>query len=294
MTRARLPLFLFLLLSCVPALEAQIKVDLKIPRRLFIVYEPIIATVAVTNLTGRDIVLQDKGENRWFSFQVMTADDRPVPPLDLNYQLEPLPIAAGQTVKRSVNLTSLYAIRDFGLHRVRANIYFADLDRYFSSPVDNVDLTEGKLIWQQTVGVPEGKAGAGEYRTLSLLTHRQMKDNMLYARVEDKEGGIVYTTCQLGRVLTAYEPQVLLDEQNQISVLQLVGPKTYLLSRVGVNGEWLGQRTYNEVKTRPHLRKSPAGAVQIVGGQLDVPVMRPEGAPPLPKLSDRPPGFPTR
>ncbi|MDP9291406.1 MAG: hypothetical protein M3O82_03455 [Verrucomicrobiota bacterium] len=274
--------------------QAQLKVDLKISRRLFLAYEPVVATVSVTNLSGREITLQDAGADKWFGFQITSGEDRPVPPRDANYALDPLTIKAGETLKRSVNLTSLYPITDFGLYRVRASIFFADLQRYFSSPASNIEITEGKVIWQQTVGVPEGQPGAGSYRTISLLTHRLPKDNMLYVRVEDRDGDTIYATGQIGRILFSVTPDVQLDAANQLYILQLVGQRTYLLTRIGINGEWLGQITYNAVGTRPSLRRMADGHVEVVGGQVDVRVAQPANGPVAAKLSDRPPGLPKR
>ena len=277
-----------MLLALVQQLHAQVKVDMSISkqRRLFLVYEPIIVTVSITNLSGHDLTLDDADSQKWFSFQVTAGDGRIVPPLDLDYHLQPLSIPMGETVKRSLNLSSLYAVQEFGLYRVKASVYSPDTQKYYSSPSTDLEITDGKLIWEQTVGVP----GKQSNRTISLLTFRMEKDNMLYIRVQDKEAGLVYTTNQLGRVLLTYEPEVQLDRENQIHVLQLVGARTYVYSRIGLNGEWLGQVVYNAVTTRPTFQKTKDGNVIVIGGQADVPVA--PDAPTEPKLSDRPPGFP--
>ena len=288
-SRRHLILFL-LLLAAGRQLHAQIKVDMHISRRLYIVYEPIIVNVSITNLSGHELELRDADAQKWFSFQVTTGDGRIVPPVDLGYHLQPLTIHAGATVRRSLNLTTLYGVQEFGLYRIKASVYSTEVQRYFSSQKSDIEITDGKVIWQQTVGVPEGAPGAGSYRTISLLTHRREKDNMLYVRVEDKDGGVVYTTNPLGRVLLSNEPQIELDKTNQIHVLQMIGAKTYVYSKIGLNGEWLGQLSYNAVTTRPTLKKSVKGEVRIVGGQVDVPV--PPNSPSEPKLSDRPPGLP--
>lgn len=275
--------------------HAQLQVSLKIPRRLYMAYEPIIATISVINLTGRDVMLDEVDGQKWFSFQISTGDGRLVPPRDPNYEVTPLLIPTGQTVKRSVNLVSLYPVDDFGLYRIKASIFLPELHRYFSSPTVGVEISEGKTLWRQTVGVPEGTPGAGEYRVYTLLSFRQLKDNMLYVRVSDKDGNSIYATYPLARLLVSTEPQIQLDQQNRLHVLQLIGPKTYTYSRIGVNGEWLGQTTYNELKTRPTLRKLPSGEIAVVGGKVEMPLAaQAAGGPPLPKLSDRPAGMPTQ
>ena len=291
MSPRRIVLFLALLAHA-PQLHAQIKVDLNIKRRLFVAYEPIVATVAVTNLTGRDILLDNVDAEKWFSFQIMTGEGRLVAPRDPNYDLTPLLIPTGQTVKRNVNLNALYPVNDFGLYRVRASIFSPEMHKYFTSAQSNIEVSEGKLIWQQTVGVPLGEQGAGSNRVISLLTFRQPKENMLYVRVEDKDASLVYATIPVGRLLTGNEPQAQLDAHNQLHILQIIGPKTYLYSHIGVNGEWLNQSSYNELQTRPHLARLANGSVQVKGGQVEMPIAQTANAKPGPKLSDRPASIP--
>ena len=218
MNRRRLILLSAVFLAFAQQLHAQISIDMTIKRRLYLVYEPIVVNVAITNMSGHDLVLDDSDSQKWFSFQVTTGDGRIIPPLDLDYKLQPLTIPMGETLKRSLNLSSLYAVQEFGLYRIKASVYSSETQKYYSSPTTDLEITDGKLIWEQTVGVP----GKQSSRTISLLTFRMERDNMLYIRVQDKEAGLVYTTNQLGRVLLTYEPEIMLDKQNGIHVLQLV------------------------------------------------------------------------
>ncbi len=284
-------LFASLFLILAGELHAQIEVDLNMKRRLYVLYEPIIANVTVVNQTGKDITLVDAGSNNWFSFQITTDAGQVVPPVGGVYHLEPLTIRAGETVKRTVNLTELYSIRNFGLHRIRASIYYDAMGRYFSSGYANIELTEGRTFWEKTVGVPEGLEGAGGLRKVTLLTFRQPLHNVLYARITDPDEGIVFCMYELGRVLQSDTPQAMLDADNNLHILQLVGPKTYLYSSIGINGEWRGNKNYTTTRYRPRLKQTTAGAVGVAGGQMEIP---PDPAEPAgPQLSDRPPGMPT-
>ncbi|MFM8717458.1 MAG: hypothetical protein ACKOF3_11870, partial [Spartobacteria bacterium] len=175
------PLLLALaLFSFIHSGSAQLQVDIKLKRTLYISYEPILINVSLTNLTGNPLPLSDADGNHWFGFQIETLDGRPIAPRSLNYTNEPLVLEPGQKLNRTVNLTPLFPIGEFGGYRIRAAIYAATLKRFFNSPPLNIEITDGKPVFQKTVGVPEGMPGAGETRNLTVLTHRLPNSTQLY------------------------------------------------------------------------------------------------------------------
>jgi hypothetical protein len=287
--RALLPL-VFLALAV--AAEAQVTVTLSIKRRLFIAHEPVIATVSIGNQTGRDIMLADTEEGKqWFGFEIVGPEGRQIPPRTANYELQPLPIKAGETVKRSVNLNDLYQLGDLGTFRATASIYLASAHKWFSSKPDPFDVTEGRLLWRQTVGVPDRPENAPLNRTFAVLTLEHEKGRMLYVRITGDEDGFTYGCYNLGRVLDGTPPDMKFDSGNNLAILQATARKEYLLTRIGVNGNFVGQNVYTSVKGIPYLRKLADGALQIVGATRQEPVAQ-VSLQDAPKLSDRPPGFP--
>jgi hypothetical protein len=62
----------------ITTLQAQIQVDLKLPRLQFIAHEPVIATLGITNLAGRDVDLHDADGQSWFGFEVTGAEGQPI------------------------------------------------------------------------------------------------------------------------------------------------------------------------------------------------------------------------
>ena len=280
------------LLAILAPARAQIAVGISIKQRLFIRHEPVLATVTVTNQTGRDITLADTRQGQWFGFQITGDGDRFIPPRDPDYHLAPLPIRAGETLKRTVNLNELYALGDFGIFRIRANIYFSTMDRYFSSKPTHIEITEGRIMWRRAAGVPEGQKGSGQTHVFSVLAHQRGEQNLLYVRVEDQDDGTVFCTNPLGRMIDGVAPEMQFDSRNNLYVLQLIGLRRFALSKIGVNGEFLGQTYYTAPKARPYLRKQPDGALQLVGGKREAVAQNPADLPPPPKLSERPPGLP--
>ena len=271
------PLALFLLLA--EAAQGQIQVELKFKRLQYIAHEPVMATVKITNLAGRDIDLRDENDHRWFGFEVNAREGRLLAPRKQSAPEPALHIEAGKTVTRKINLTPLFPVQDFGAYHVRANVYFADLNKFFYSQTKVFQVADARPIWQKTVGVPAGRPGAGEMRTYSLLSNRFPDHTSLYVRVENKNSGIVYTTYSLGRVIAYDEPQMEFDPGNQLHVLHCAAPRSWAYSHIGLNGELLRHSTFMETKTRPRLRHRADGAIAVSGGTRDVPVTRPARPP---------------
>lgn len=267
--------------------SAQIQVELKFPRVQYIAYEPLLATVKITNLAGRDIELREENGQPWFGFEVTANEGRFLAPNTQEGE-PPLRIESGKTVTRKINLTPNFPVQELGAYHVRANVYFADLNKFFYSQAKVVQVGEARPIWQRTVGVPEGTPGAGSVRTYSLLSNRFPDHTKLYVRVEDKTTGAVYNTFPLGRVIAFDDPQVELDQSNRLHVLHCAAPRTWSYAEVGLNGELLARQTFMETKSRPRLRRATDGGVAVKGGILDAPVQSKRAS----KLSARPPAVP--
>src|SRR4051794_3840132 len=261
MKRAAL-VFIFFLAAA--RLHAQIQVDLKLSRMQYIAYEPVVVTVGITNLAGRDVELHDTGEQSWFGFEVTGRDGASIGMVKAPGQ-PPLSIGAGQHVTRKINITPMFGLQDFGIYHVRAHIFFTDLNKYFYSQAKVFEVTDARSIWQKTVGVPDG-SGPGNVRTYSLLSNRFPDHTSLYVRVADRDTGAVYATYSLGRIIAFDEPHAEIDRGNQLHVLHCAAPRTWSYSRVGLNGELLSHSTIMEIKSRPRLVRSEDGTVTVHGG----------------------------
>ena len=281
-------LFVFVFAS---AAEAQVQVDLKFKRLQYIAYEPVVATVAITNLAGRDIELRDADGQSWLGFEITGSEEQPIGPLNSANRESPLRIQAGQRVTRQIDLTPLYPVHEYGAYHVRTNIYFADLGKFFYSGTRVFEVTDARPIWQQTVGVPDGAGASGEVRTYSLMTNRFPDHTSLYVRVQDKDTGVVYATYSLGRTIAFEQPQAEIDRANQLHVLHCAAPRAWSYARVGLNGQLLEHSSFMETRTRPHLVHSGGGAVAVRGGMVEAPAK--SSGSKAPKLSARPPAGPT-
>jgi len=268
--------------------HGQVQVDLKFKRLQYIAFEPVIATVTITNLAGRDILLRDDNDQHWYGFEVTAGEGRTLAPFKPASE-PPLKIAAGTSVTRKINLTPLFPISDLGVYHVRANVFFADLNKFFYARAKVFEVTTARPIWQRTVGDP----GGGGVRTYSLMTNRFPDHTSLYVRVEDKEKSLVYSTFSLGRIISFDEPHAEVDRRNQLHVLQCSAPRVWSYSVIGFDGHLLKHTTYTETRSSPHLRRGTDGMVAVAGGMLGASVAPVASEKPTPKLSDRPADIPS-
>jgi hypothetical protein len=290
LTRCLLPALCVFLFA---GAEGQIQVDLKFKRLQYIAYEPVIATLGITNLAGRDVDLHDTDGQAWFGFEVTGSEGQPIAPTAGGGLQAPLKIQTGQRVTQRIDVAARYPVHDFGTYHVRAHIYFADLGKFFYSASRVFEVTDARPIWQQTVGIPDGVAAPGDARTYSLLSNRFPDHTSLYVRVQDRDTGIVYATYSLGRSIAFEQPQAEIDRTNQLHVLHCAAPRAWTYSRVGLNGELLGHSSFMETKTRPRLVRSASGDVAVRGGVAEAPAAQTKAARgKAPKLSDRPPAIP--
>ena len=84
------------------AAQAQIQVGLKLKRLQYIAYEPVVATLTITNLAGRDVELRDAADQHWFGFEVTTGEGRSLGPMTKDSPEPPLTIETGKTVTRKI------------------------------------------------------------------------------------------------------------------------------------------------------------------------------------------------
>ena len=272
--------------------EAQVQVDLKFKRLQYIAYEPVMATLGITNLAGRDVDLRDSDGQAWFGFEVTGSEGQPIAPTARDSTQAPLRIEAGQKVTQRIDLAALYPVHDFGTYHVRAHIYFADLGKFFYSASRVFEVADARPIWQQTVGIPDGVAAPGDARTYSLLSNRFPDHTSLYVRVQDRDKGIVYATYSLGRSIAFEQPQAEIDRANQLHVLHCAAPRAWSYARIGLNGQLLTHSSFMETKTRPHLVHSGNGDIAVHGGIAEAPAQSSDNK--APKLSARPSGAPTK
>lgn len=281
-------------LFAVPGM-AQINLELKLDRSLYLANEPITGELIVVNMAGRDLIFGDSGGMSWLDFTVTDGRGHLITPVQGVEGARPIVIGAGQTHKHKVTINKRYPMSTIGTYRVKAAVNFPQINRVFESKTITVQVTEGQPMWSQIVGVPQGHPDAGTYREYSLMTYYHgARSKALYFRLKDSDSSLVFRTYPIGDYLALRPPAHAIDSQNQLHVLHMTGPQAYRYTVINIDGEPVRQQTlYEKGANRPELKSNGMGDVTVTGGMSEDEARQPYEEQQFQPLSARPPGLPT-
>ncbi|MEM8953288.1 MAG: hypothetical protein AAGD22_03965 [Verrucomicrobiota bacterium] len=272
--------------------RAQIAVDLQLPKRDFIAYEPVNATVTVYNRSGRDVVLGGPSGTSWLQFQVMDYAGNLMTPIAGGAKMDPVMLPALGNVPVTVDLSEVYPIFDYGIYRFQASVFYPPTQQFYDSERKSLNMADGKVIWGPVQSRrPAGYQGRGMERQFTLLKYRATEATEIYVRVTDSKTGAVYATYSLGEVLLHVDPQATTDRDGNLHVLFYGTPQYAVHNIIGFTGKSLKRDIYKATTTsRPEMLLSETGQVGIRGGILDDPKARAAREPTgVRSLSERPP-----
>jgi hypothetical protein len=295
MSRWPLPACLIALFLAVagPA-SAQINLDLKLDRTLYLAHEPITGELIIVNMAGRDLIFGESGGLSWLDFTVTDGAGHLITPVQGEANERPIVLGAGQTYKHKVTINRRYPMANLGSYRVKASIHFPQINRVFETKAITVQVTDGQPMWSQIVGVPQGHPQAGTYREYSLMTYYHgARSKALYFRLKDSDSGMVFRTYTIGDYMTLRPPEKAIDSQNNLHILHMSGPQAYKYTVINIDGEPTRQQTlYEKGSNRPQLKNSGHGDVSVTGGITEDEAKTPYEAQEFHPLSERPLGLP--
>jgi hypothetical protein len=248
---------------------AQIQVSLQFPRSTYLLNEPTLAKLTLTNLAGRDLYLEDSpASGPWCRLEVKNLRGGYLSPKRDHISFPPVSLPTGQSVSRSVPLTDFFHLPEPGQYQLRVSVFFEPTKNTFFAQ-SSFSADSGRLEWTQTVGVPEGRQNAGAYRTFSVMSHQRLDGIFLYALLEGKSEGIRFAPVPLGRMLSAMRPQAQVDASNNLNVFHAISDSEYVLSQINVDTGRSGQARYRSLTPRsgrPTLARNEEGRLAILGG----------------------------
>ncbi len=268
--KLRLPTILLLIWLCLTCQGvAQINVSLHLPRTSFLLNEPTVATLTISNLAGQDLLFEDSPDfGPWCRLELKALRGDFVSPRREEISFPPLIVPSGKTISRTINVSDFFFLDHPGQYKIRVGVFFAPTRaEFYTQSTFNAD--PGRMEWAQTVGIPEAGNNGGKFRTFSLVTHQRPEGIFLYAKLEGKEEGIRFSPFFLGRLLSAMKPQPQFDASNNLYVFHASSDSTYVLSQIDVDTGKFGQALYRPSTPRagrPAMSKDAKGHLVISGG----------------------------
>jgi len=263
------------LLLATPA-WAQINVRLDMERERYLLYEPMTATVEISNYGASELQLADQESMPWLRFEINRSNGERIGMVGPGFLAGTAALASGQAIAKSADLVAYYMIRAPGKYRIRAMVKVAGGSGSFASRERTIEVVAGRQLLAKPAGFKDD-AGKDCLRNYVVLETRLVTQVWLYARTEDQPGDTIYGVVPLGEWVTFSAPTAETDRNGNFHVLHQAQPRLFRYSVISPNSAVLRRELFSNYNTVPQLKRTEDGQVKIVGGEN---VTRPPLQPP--------------
>jgi len=265
--------------------SAQLGVNIRMNQSQLLAGEAVLVAVTITNHTGSDLILANNGRTPWLDMVVKRGSGEPASALG-KANFGAMKIASGQTMTKTIDIASLYNLREPGAYSVSALVRSGSDSNGFISNRLLFSCANVRPDWSQKVGVP-GQPGKNHEFRVTNFTNSQK--SLLYAQVVDCKTGVSLQTLCLGEALLFRKPQAAVDRSQTLNILYLATPDFYVHARIDVNGRFLGRDLHKRgASGDPRLMTFADGAVKVAGSILYDQKAEAEARAKIRKISERP------
>ncbi|MGC8886217.1 MAG: hypothetical protein ACP5MG_03560 [Verrucomicrobiia bacterium] len=246
--------------------RAQIKVDLSFPQEQYLAYEPIIAVVKISNVSGQTIAF--KKEDDWLDFTMETKSGRVIAKeTDIPAQ-EDFTIQSGEVAILRIDIQPYFKVNSPDRYSATVNVKIKSWNKTFNSDPSTFDIVTGVKIWEKEFGVPKEKDPntPPEVRKYALLLANFKQHLRLYFRLSNVEEDKIFKMVYLGNLTSIGRPETNLDKFNNLHILYQVGAKTFKYSVISPDGRLFLRETHEYTISRPRLWLDNDGRIYIRGG----------------------------
>lgn len=266
------------------SLQAQVRATLRMSNTQYVAHEQVLATVTITNDTGRDLLIHSEGAFNWLDFVVKNSRGSSLTPL-AQKKFEAVNIPAGRSIAKTINLNGVYRVTDPGNFRCHAVVRLPGGRGNFTTNSSLFNVTRGKQIYSHRVGDP----AARNVREFRLSIHTTTKKSSVYVHVIDIQTGRTIQAFRLGDALAYRKPKAISDRAKNLHVIFLTAPNIYAHARVSADGKYLGTDYYTPAPgAKPALATFANGDVVMAGGIPHDPKASQKRRASIRKLSERP------
>lgn len=261
MNRTLLPasLALLCLLNAPAAVLAQFNVSSRFQHLRVLQYEPIVTTVRVKNLTGREVTVGPGQELEVF-FRIETRPGSYVDPRDDGYLFEPFTLGPREERSIVVDLLRSYALQFTGPYTARVHLRFGETT--LAGTKQYLDVVPGFEL--QNIKVPRG-GNLSDILDCSLRTLNRGNREQLFLRFDDPGQNVCLGVYHLGSVIRFDPPKIQLDRRGFVHVLHQSAPTRYTHSVHSNEGEPLSKEFHTKGDSSVRFADATDNSLQVKG-----------------------------
>lgn len=267
--------------------QAQLQVNLSPSKKSYLINEAVTVNVQITNNTGTELILKGTPSRPWLSFNITSAGK--AVPKTTAVAYKPVSIPMGQTITRSVILSTSYALGNYGNYAVEAAVNMpGPTGHAISSNRDYFVVVGGRTMWSKKVGIPNVPGEVREYKLISFSGNNALE---LFANVSSVNRNRHINTISLGKVLSLRNTVGVLDQGNNMHVLYQVRPEYFGYACVSPKGKIVFAKYIKKFESSyPKLVRTAIGGVVVEGGEDFNPKAAAAERKKIHAASERPPG----
>jgi hypothetical protein len=264
--------------------HSQVGVAISMQQNQFMAGEAAQFQCTITNHTGNNLILSNVGQLPWLEVNVIRSGGQPATQFQ-RANPGPIQIPAGQSVAKTIDVNSLYNIREAGTYRVSVVVRTDANENSYSSNSVLFHTINLRPDWSHKFSL----SGAKDTREFRMMNFTNNKQTMIYVQVIDNKTGTPLRTLNLGKALLFRKPQAAIDKQQNMHVLYLASPEFFLYARIDSQGRFLGRELYTPgAGGDPRLMTFADGSVKVSSGiKFDADAAAKQKSS-MRKLSDRP------
>lgn len=257
-------------------LYGQIALKISLPQKNYLLYEPIYIRIDMRNVSGRPIVF---GESQTLAgkldFEIHSKETGNLISLATGKSpsTKGIVLQPGAIKSFHCNLTQFYKLFRKGQYTVRAIISHPRMRRAYRSNDLRFTITNGKTLWEATVGIPEAmvqdnsKDEMVSTRKYSVLSYFNGHRSVYMLMIEDHKK--VFCLRHLGYNLgNTLLPQCAVDNASRVHVIIAGSQKVYSYCVFDINGHLISSEVRLKTNSTPRLAiNRELGTVVLTGGR---------------------------
>ena len=194
-------LVILLAIMCFSAvLPADVIMNLTMPRQRYMVYEPVIANLALRNTSGQGLIFGHEAEFKGhLEIGLFDMNNRPLKGSGTKIELKGLILRPGADQLIRLNIGKWLDMRRAGFYKLKVYISHPMLKNEYESNFCTFDITLGQIFWQRKFGIPNLQ---GAQLSLMVFTWAQLGYVLVHVK---KKRVLLYKQMDMGNERSAAE-----------------------------------------------------------------------------------------